>query len=141
MSGLLGTTAPLASDVSMLAQLVALAGLGVGFILVKRRRVRLHGLVVALSFLANLASTLLVMVPVAQRLFRLGVSGLGLVIKFHALLGAVVVGLAGYILVEWRLQEPGPTCWQRKPWMLPLALAWTAQVILGMLIYLRLYPT
>ena len=139
MANLLNTTAPLSSELSMILQLLSLGILVIGFIVVKMKNYKMHGVAMSAAGVLNLVSVLTVMVPVALRLVDTSIPGPNLLLRSHILLGIVVIGLSGYILAEWRFQNPGPTCFQRKKWMLGLSLGWIAQVIMGILLFLRLY--
>ncbi len=140
MSDLLSTSAPVSSDISMILQLTVMGVILVGFVFAKRRSFMPHGIVMFLAMLLNTGSILVVMVPVAVTLRDSSVIGFNMLFRTHALLGLIVEAAAIYILVDWRFQKPGPTCFQRKKWMLTLTLLWIGELILGMLLYLRLYP-
>lgn len=139
MAGLLNTNAPLSSELSMILQLLSIAVLVIGFIVVKQKKYKMHGSSMFAAGVLNILSVLTVMIPVAFRLLDTSIPGFNLLFRSHILLGIVVIVLAGYILVDWRFQNPGPTCFQRKKWMLGLSLGWMAQVIIGILLFLRLY--
>jgi len=140
MSGLLGTYAPLWSDVNLLLQVVTLAALGGGAIVVKRRQLARHGYVMAACVALNGVSILLVMVPVA-----LGLLGSGQLIwltgltALHAAVGVAVEAAAVYLVAVWRFMKPEPTCFRYKGWMRALAVAWALEAALGVVIYVMLY--
>jgi len=138
MATLLETNAPLGSEISMVLHLFALLLLLVGFIAVKRKRHVIHGVTMACATLSVVAA-LAVMVPRAINLGEPQIHGFILLMRSHLILGVVILGVSLWILAEWRLQEPGPTCFQRKKWMLWLALAWILEVIIGMLLFVELY--
>ncbi len=140
MASLLNTTGPLSSELSMILQLLSLSILLVGFIIVKQKNYKLHGITMSAAGILNTISVLVVMIPVALRLTDTSIPGFTLLFRSHILLGLVVIAISGYILIDWRFQNPGPTCFQRKKWMLGLSLAWMAQVIMGILVFLKLYP-
>jgi uncharacterized membrane protein YozB (DUF420 family) len=140
MASLLNTSAPFSSELSLILQLLALGLLIVGFIVIKRKKFMPHGAVMFVASLTNVVSVLTVMVPVALRLSDTSIPGFNLLFRSHILLGIVVISVSGYILWDWRFQKPGPTCFQRKKWMLGLGLFWMAQLIMGMILFLRLYP-
>jgi uncharacterized membrane protein YozB (DUF420 family) len=139
MSDLLSSSAPLSSDISMLLQLGSLGIIILGFAVVKRRNFKVHGVLMFLATLANTASILVVMVPVALSLADISIPGFNFLFRAHIILGLLVEGVAVYIVADWRFQNPGPTCFQRKNWMLTLTLFWIAELIAGMLLYMRLY--
>jgi hypothetical protein len=140
MSDLLSTSAPVSSDISVILQLVVMCVIFVGFVFAKRRSFMNHGIVLFIATLLNTGSILVVMIPVAFRLGDSSVIGLNMLFRAHMVMGLIVEAAAIYILAEWRFQKPGPTCFQRKKWMLTLALVWMGELILGLLLYMRLYP-
>lgn len=140
MSDLLSTSAPLSSDISVILQLVVMGVIFVGFIFAKRRSFMNHGIVLFIATLLNTGSILVIMIPVALRRGDSSVIGLNMLFRAHMVMGLIVEAAAIYILAEWRFQKPGPTCFQRKKWMLTLALVWLGELILGLLLYMRLYP-
>ncbi len=123
----------------MILQLLSLVILVIGFIVVKLKNYKWHGNIMFIAGVLNLVSVLSVMVPVALRLSSMPIPGFNLLFRSHIVLGAFVIGLSGYILAEWRFQKPGPSCFQRKKWMLGLGLSWMAQIIIGIIFFMRLY--
>ena len=140
MSDLLSTSAPVSSDISMILQLVVMVVILVGFVFANKRSFMSHGVVMFIATLLNTGSILVVMIPVALRLGDSSIIGFNMLFRTHALLGIIIEAAAIYLLADWRFQKPGPTCFQRKNWMLTLTLVWIGELILGMLLYIRLYP-
>ncbi len=140
MASLLNTSAPFSSELSMLLQLLALGLLIVGFFIVKRKKFAQHGSVMFVAVLMNTAAVLTVMIPVALRLVDISIPGFNLLFRSHALLGLIVEAAGIYIVADWRFQKPGPTCFQRKNWMLSLGMLWMTELILGILLFMKLYP-
>lgn len=139
MSDILSSSAPLSSDISMILQLVVLGIILVGFAVVKRRSYKVHGIFMFLATLVNTASILVVMIPVALRVTDTSLPGLSFVFRTHIILGLLIEGVAIYLVADWRFQNPGPTCIQRKKWMLTLTIGWISELIFGMLLYMKLY--
>ena len=139
MSDLLSSSAPLSSDISMILQLVALGLILVGFAVVKKKSFKGHGMLMFLATLVNLASILVVMVPVALNIGDTSLPGFNFLFRSHIVLGLLVIGGAAYIVADWRFQNPGPTCFQRKNWMLTLTMFWIAELVVGMMLYMKLY--
>lgn len=139
MSDLLSSAAPLSSDISMILQLSTMGLIILGFIIVKRKSFQPHGTLMFLATVLNTGSILLVMVPVALNLRDSALPGFLNLFRIHIILGLIVEAVAVYLVVDWRFQKPGPTCFQRKNWMLSLSLLWITELIIGMLIYMRLY--
>ena len=140
MSDILSTSAPLSSDISVILQLVVMGLILVGLVVVRRRSFMPHGVLMFITTLLNTVSILVVMIPVALRLGDSSVIGFNMLFRAHAVLGVIVEAAAIYLVADWRFQKPGPTCFQRKNWMLTLTLVWMAELILGLLLYMRLYP-
>jgi len=140
MSDLLSTSAPLSSDISMTLQLSVIVLILVGFVFANRRSFMSHGVVMFIATLLNTGSILVVMIPVALRLGDSSITGFNMLFRTHAILGIIIEAAAIYLVADWRFQKPGPTCFQRKKWMLTLTLVWIGELILGMLLYIRLYP-
>lgn len=140
MASLLETNAPMSSEISMILQLAALAVIVIGSLLARRRKYPHHGALMFVATLLNIASVAAVMIPVTLRIGSTATTGFYWMLIPHIILGVIVIAISVWIVAEWRFQKPGPTCFQRKKWMLGLALVWSAQLILGMLIFLELYP-
>ena len=124
----------------MILQLAVMGVILVGFVFANRRRFVSHGAVMFIATLLNTGSILVVMIPVALRLGDSSITGLNMLFRAHALIGLMVEAMAVYLVADWRFQKPGPTCFQRKNWMLILTLVWIGELILGMLLYMKLYP-
>lgn len=140
MASILNTSAPLSSEISMSLQLLALGILIIGFIVVQRKKYVSHGAIMFVATLMNTGAILAVMIPVALRLAETSIPEINFLFRSHILLGLIVECISIYIVADWRFQEPGPTCFQRKNWMLGLSLFWMTELILGILLFMKLYP-
>ena len=128
------------SQLNLYMQLIIIVGLTVGLLLSKKKKLIQHGWLMLILTLLNLASIIVVMMPVAyQLLTRLTLSSFSLITILHALMGLIVLILSIRLLVIWRFQKPGPTCYKLKDQMLKLYLFWVAEVILGIALYFQLY--
>lgn len=105
----------------------------------KRKSFKAHGVMMFLATLVNLASILVVMVPVALNIGDTSLPGFNFLFRSHIVLGLAVIVGAAYIVADWRFKEPGPTCFQRKKWMLTLTMFWIAELVIGMMLYMKLY--
>lgn len=129
-----------ASQLNLYIQLIIIVGLTIGLLLSKKKKLVQHGWLMFILALLNLASIILVMAPVAyQLLTRLTLSSFSLITVLHTLFGLVVLYLSMRILLVWRFQKPGPTCYKLKDQMLKLYLFWVAEVILGIALFYQLY--
>ncbi|MFH1179266.1 MAG: hypothetical protein V1710_02785 [Candidatus Bathyarchaeota archaeon] len=140
MASILNTSAPLSSEISMTLQLLALGVLIIGFLIVKRKNYTSHAVIMLIATIMNTAAILTVMIPVALRLAATSIPEINFLFRSHILLGLIVEVVSIYILADWRYQEPGPTCFQRKNWMLGLSLFWMTELIIGMILFMKLYP-
>ncbi len=130
----------MSSGLNMLAQLAITGILFSAIVYAKRRKFRLHGLVIAAAVALNGLSILLVMVPSALRIFSgASLSGFTLAVGVHVVLGAVAQLAGLYIVWGWRLREPGGTCFRLGGRMRSLSRLWTLMVVLGALVYYMLY--
>ncbi len=128
------------SELDLYLQLILLVGLTIGLILAKRKKLSQHGWLMFTLTIINVASILVVMVPVAVNIFlRFLTASFTLIVILHGALGLVVLFLSTRILINWRFRKPGETCYKMKNEMLRLYLFWFAQVLLGIAIYYELY--
>ena len=110
-----------------------------GILSVKKKRLNRHGYIAFAAVILNALSIIVVMLPSASRIMAgASQSGFTLMVAVHSLLGFIVMALGAYILLRWRFQTPGPTCWKMKGLMRVLAALWTISVLLGALVYYTL---
>ena len=140
MAGLLNTSAPFNSELSMILQLLALGLVILGFFIAKRKKYAYHGSVLFVAVLMKTGAILTVMIPVALRIAYTSIPGFNFLFKSHTLLGLIVEISSIYIIADWRFQNPGPTCFQRKNWMLGIGMLWITELMIGMLLFMKLYP-
>ena len=127
------------STLSLILQFVILGVLAFGILNVKRKRLNLRGYVAFTAVALNALSIIVVMIPSASRIMTgASQSGFTMIVAAHSLLGFIVEALGTYIVLRWRFQTPGPTCWKMKGLMRVLAVLWTLSVLLGALIYYML---
>ena len=99
----------------------------------------MHGYVAFAAVTLNALSIIVVMLPSASRILAgASQSGFTIIVAIHSLIGFIVEALGAYILLRWRFQTPGPTCWKMKGLMRVLAALWTLSVLLGALVYYML---
>jgi hypothetical protein len=128
------------SQINLYLQLILAVGLTIGLLLSKRKKLVQHGWLMLILTLLNLASIIMVMAPVAIRLLTmLTISSFSLITVLHAFFGLIVLYLSIKILLAWRFQKPGSTCYKMKNQMMKLYLFWVAEVILGIAIFYQLY--
>jgi uncharacterized membrane protein YozB (DUF420 family) len=137
--GILGTSAPVRSDITLIIQVVILAVLGFSITKAKRKEHTIHAYLMLGSLTATLWNALIVMVPKARSLVRLyRPYGLSILIRIHMTFGVIVLVLGIYILGVWRLEEPGP-CFKQKRKMRILSVLWLLGILGGFVIYYMLY--
>ena len=139
MSNLLGTSAPLSSDISLVIQVAVILVLSGAVYRAKGRRFLQHAYLMLACTILNTASVALVMVPVAWALIQgVALSGFMVLVLVHAITGITVLAASYYLMWVWRLDKPGP-CFKQKNKMRLLAAAWVAEVAAGIAVYYLLY--
>jgi len=146
LQGFLGTLAPLAADLVLLAELAMGLSLLIGAWLARRGRFRQHAWCQSSVVLLNLLVIALLMIPSFRlQVFpkipaKLGKAYYALATA-HAALGAIAELAALYILMaagttilpkEYRLSN-------FKPWMRSMLVLWWAVLLLGFATYARWY--
>jgi len=127
------------STLNLMLQIVILGVLALGILNVKRNRLNIHGYIAFAAVFLNAISILVVMLPSAFRIMAgASPSGFTIIVAAHSLLGFIVEALGAYIVLRWRFQTPGPTCWKMKRLMKVLAVLWTLSVVLGAVVYYTL---
>ncbi len=129
----------MASTLNLILQVMILGVLAFGILRVKKGRLAMHGYIAFAALSLNALSIIVVMLPSASRILAgASQSGFTLIVAAHALLGFIVEALGAYIILRWRFQTPGPTCWKMKGLMRVLATIWTVSVVLGAYVYYSL---
>lgn len=130
----------MSGTVNLFAQFGILAALLIGVMYVKRLRYGLHGYLTFAAVILNVLSVALVMFPSGARILgRPSLSTFTVIVGVHSALGLVSLALGIYIILVWRFQRPGGSCFKLRNSMGPLATAWVVTLILGVLMYLILY--
>jgi uncharacterized membrane protein YozB (DUF420 family) len=127
------------STPNLLLQFVILGVLAFGILRGKKGHLNMHGYIAFAAVALNALSIIVVMLPSASRIMAgASQSGFTMIVAVHSLLGFIVEALGAYIVLRWRFQTPGPTCWKMKSLMRVLAALWTLSVLLGALVYYML---
>ncbi len=128
------------STINLYLQLVLLAGLTLGLMLAKRKRLAQHGWLMFGLVAADIASIIVAMAPVASIIMtRFSGTSYYPITMLHGILGAVVLLLSIRLLVAWRFKKPGESCFKLKGEMMRLYILWVAEAILGVAVYYQLY--
>ena len=139
MSNILGTGAPLPSDISLIIQVAVVLVLSAAVYRAKGRLFMQHAYLMLACTALNAVSVALVMVPVAWALVQgVSLSGFLVLVLAHVITGTIVLTVSIYLMWVWGLGKPGP-CFKQKNKMLLLTLAWVAEVAAGVVIYYLLY--
>lgn len=127
------------STLNLIVQFVILGVLIYGILSAKKKRLNMHGYITFTAVALNALSIVVVMLPSASQIIAgASQSGFTIVVAAHSLLGFIVEALGAYIVLRWRFQTPGPTCWKLKGLMRVLAALWIISVVLGAIVYYRL---
>lgn len=124
------------STLNLILQFAIIGVLSYGILVVKKGRHNSHGIIVFTAVVLNTLSVAAVMLPSAYRIMSGATQSVfTLVVSLHSVLGFVVWALGVYIVLRWRFQPPGPTCWRMKGLMRVLAALWMVSVLLGAVVY------
>jgi len=110
----------------------------------KRRKFFLHGVTMIVAVALNALSFILIMGP---SLFGLGsfiiaqtLDMISIVAVIHGVFGAVTEILGLWVVGIWRLQSSIQKCVRKKRIMRVTLAIWLIALLLGILLYTRLYP-
>jgi len=133
--GLFGTGADVLVDVNLILQYVTLVLLVIGY--VKRRPFKTHGRIMTTVLTITLATTVLVMAPRLNLVYR--VNGLGILV--HALGGLATLALGGLFVYRFisALQKGKPLLCGTKNMMRLVLILWVIIVLGGTAVYFTLY--
>jgi uncharacterized membrane protein YozB (DUF420 family) len=114
------------------------------YALKRKRKLFLHGATMLIAFVLHTVSIIAVMVPSFVSL-----EGAFVPVDFYNItsIAAIVHGTSGvlteilafWIVANWRLQSSLEPCAKRKNIMRPTLFLWVLSLLLGILLYLRLY--
>ena len=136
MSGIFGTKALLIVDVNLILMLIILTTLVIGYLMMRRGRLKIHGYLMFIVVVLKMASILLVMLP--SGLVILTESHLVNFIPItavHVVIGSVTEAVGLYIVWTWRFKEPTASCFRLRRFMKWLFILWLATIGLGILLY------
>ncbi len=142
--GILGTGASTAADINLIAQLVIVAVLLVGWAYGRdKKKIRLHGQLMVVAVVVNGAAIALVMVPSLVLGFGAITSnplGTGSLISIaHSIVGTIAWLYGAYLGWVWGLRPATVECFKRKNLMKPVTYAWLAAAVLGVGFYAYYY--
>ncbi len=139
VSILLGTNAPLSSDISLVIQVAVILILSAAVYRAKDRFFLQHAYLMLACTILNTASVALVMVPAALALISgVALTGFLVLVLVHAVTGITVLAVSYYLVWVWRLDKPGP-CFKQKNRMRLLSIAWVAEAVAGIAVYYLLH--
>ena len=142
--GIFNPGAPFLSDLNLIFQVLIAAFLVLALFAIVRGKYRTHGMIVGCCVALNTISIFLVMVPSLLGLDGL-ISGLStrlsLLVVTHAALGSVVETLGVFLVVAWVFNGTGvDSCFKRKHFMEAAIILWILEIVLGVYLYMTLYP-
>jgi uncharacterized membrane protein YozB (DUF420 family) len=142
--GLFNPRAFFLSDVNLLFQLTILLVLTVSILLRFRHRYSAHGAMMGPAVVLHSILIFAIMVPsllgITPVFGNLATSSV-LAVVSHAFLGGIVEVLGLYLVMSWALRSWNPkTCPKNKRLMIGTLIMWLIELVLGVLVYLLLYP-
>jgi hypothetical protein len=131
-------------DITFLSQTAILFLLGIGYKLVKDRKLRSHGLVMTVAVSLHTISILILMVPSAASylvaLSRSTFNPLVITILIHSIAGVIAEIFGVFLVAEWRLRPPPYVVCARRKWVMkPLIALWVFSLISGVIFYAYSY--
>jgi hypothetical protein len=127
-------------DITFLSQIAILLILIAGYIFVRDRKLKTHGLIMAVAVALHTITIFLVMVPsfvtYLDVLPMVTLSPIIIITLIHAIPGILTEVLGLILIVEWRFRpSPNMTCVKRKWLMTPLFMLWVFTLITGIIFY------
>ena len=142
--GIFNAGAPFLSDLNLIVQFVIAAFLVLALLAIVRRKYVIHGIIMGCCVALNTISIFTIMVPSLLRLDGLinGLSTrLSLLVVTHAVLGSIVETLGVLLVVAWVFNGTRiDNCFRRKYLMEAAIMLWIAELVLGIYVYMTLYP-
>ena len=142
--GIFNAGAPFLSDLNLIFQAVIAALLVLALLANAGRKYRVHGVIMGCCIALNTISIFAIMVPSLLRLNGLinGLSTrLSLLVVTHAVVGSVVEILGALLVVAWVFNGTRvDNCFRRKDLMVAVMILWILELVLGVYVYMTLYP-
>lgn len=142
--GIFNPGAPFLSDLNLIFQVVIAAFLVLALLAIVRRKYMIHGIIMGCCIALNTISIFAIMVPSLLRLDGL-ISGLStrlsLLVVTHAVVGSIVETLGVLLVVAWVFNRTRiDNCFRRKHIMEATIILWILELVLGVYVYMTLYP-
>jgi len=144
MSGLLGTGADVLQDITLFLEVIILVLLLAGYILVRTKKLRHHGVIMSAAVILHTVTIFIVMVPSFVVYFEIllrDISSPGVIITWvHFVAGTLADVLGIFLVAEWRYRpSPKMTCVKRRRLMKLLLALWILALALGLAFYIYYY--
>lgn len=144
MSGLLGTGADVLQDITLFLEVIILVLLLAGYILVRTKKLRQHGVIMSAAVILHTLTIFIVMVPSFVVYFEIllrDISSPGVIITWvHFVAGTLADVLGIFLVAEWRYRpSPKMTCVKRRRLMKLLLALWILALALGLAFYIYYY--
>ena len=142
--GIFNAGAPFLSDLNLIFQVVIAIFLVLAMFAIVRRKYAIHGAIMGCCIVLNTISIFAIMVPSFSKLRGL-ISGLStrlsLLVVTHAIVGSVVEILGVLLVAAWVFNRTRiDNCFKRKHLMEATIILWILELILGLYVYINLYP-
>jgi len=142
--GIFNPSAPFLSDLNLIFQLAIAIFLMLAMFGIVKRKYAIHGAIMGCCIVLNTISIFAIMVPSLLKLDGLinGLSTrLSLLIVTHAIVGSVVEILGILLVAAWVYNRASvDNCFKRKHLMEATIILWILELIVGLLLYMTLYP-
>lgn len=143
MPGLFSAKSSIQFDITLILQIIILIILIISFKHAKDKKIRTHGLEMAIVVILHTASIFLVMLPSALINYKLLISAFDLRVTLtwiHIAFGASAEALGVFLVTAWRFNPKYMIyCMKIKKLMLPTFVIWAFSLVLGIAIYVNFY--
>jgi hypothetical protein len=131
----------LIATISLLIQLTVLVLLVTSYMLKRREKFRLHGILMLSAVIVHAAMVFWLMIPSFNAIVvTAGLSSFSVTTAmFHAPFGIISLILGIWVVGSWRLRKSIAFCAPKKRIMLFTFITWIIAITLGVILYLSLY--
>jgi uncharacterized membrane protein YozB (DUF420 family) len=142
--GIFNAGAPFLSDLNLIFQVVIAAFLVSALLTIARKKYRIHGAIMGCCIVLNTISIFAIMVPSLTSLDG-AIGGLStrlsLLVVTHAFVGGAVEILGVLLVAAWVFNGTRvDNCFRRKYLMTATIILWILELVLGVYVYITLYP-
>lgn len=142
--GFFGTGATLITDINLLIQIVAIIFVIIGIVYKVKRKVKIHGYLMAAAIFMHFITFIIAMGPAFSESLEFYTSSMDLIgvqaMWIHAIAGSIGLIIGIFIVLIWIINLSNvANCAKRKRLMDITTIVWIISLIFGLVTYLSLY--